>query len=128
MPDLRKTLTLDYSNGSRIFILKCNKSEKKSFLRHYHNDGNSSWLPETVAVKHNDGKPKILHISIPVEGIYEIFEQPYLRGLYCIYKALNGVLYYAEINKNEKTQLIDAFNKGISFRDTLVGMGKRNIF
>ena len=128
MHDYRNTLTLGDSDGKRVFILQCNKSEKKSVIKRHHNDGTFSWLSEKVATKHNDGKPKILHIAIPDEGIYQIYGQPVLSGLYCIYRALNGKLYYSGISQNEKILLIAAFNTRASIRETLLGMDKRNIF
>ncbi|WP_449506430.1 hypothetical protein [Enterobacter hormaechei] len=128
MSNYRNSLTLGESNGKRVFILQCNKSEKKSVIKHHHSDGSTSWLSEWVATKHTDGKPKILHIPIPSEGIFEIYGQPNLAGLYCIYSGVNGRLYYTSIGFNEKNQLIIVQHSGGSLRQELLKMGKKNIF
>ncbi|MEI7188057.1 hypothetical protein [Dickeya dianthicola] len=128
MPDYRKKLNLLTSNGQRVFILQCNKSEKKSVIKRYHNNGGFSWLSDHVAVKHPDGKPKILHIPIPDEGIYQIYGQPELSGLYCVYSSIQGQLYYTKISEDEKIILINENNNGISFRNTLLLMNKKPLY
>lgn len=54
MADYRKKLTLIDSSASRVMVLQCNKSERKSFVKHYQDDGTTAWAKETVVGWHPD--------------------------------------------------------------------------
>lgn len=125
MPDYRNKLTVSSSAGQRIIILQCNASEKKSLIRHHKEDGEAVWLSERVASKHQNGKPKHLHLAVLSEGIYEVVGQPVLSGFYCFYRDSKGQLYYAPINAADRLALADAKAKGSSYREALTALGKR---
>jgi hypothetical protein len=128
MPNYRDTLTLEYHAGQRILVLQCNKSERKSLVKHHKEDGTTAWMSEKVASQHPDKTPKHLHISILTEGIYEVMGQPKLSGLYCFYKGNNGQLYYSSISQAEQQTLITQKKSGIDYRTTLLALNKKNIF
>ena len=128
MPNYRETLTLENHGGQRIVVLQCNKSERKSVIKHHKEDGTTSWMADKVASQHPDGTPKHLHIAIPNEGIYEIFGQPKLSGLYCFYKGSNAQIYYSGISLQEKQTLISNKNSGTDYKTSLKSLGKKNIF
>lgn len=68
------------------------------------------------------------HILIPSEGIYEIIGQPYISGLYCLYTNSKGLLSYKPISIQEKHSLINAFNKGVNYKDALIRIGKNDLY
>lgn len=126
MVDYRKKLTLANSSGSRVMILQCNKSERKSFVKHHKDDGSMTWAPEKVVTKHADGvTPKILHITVVSEEIYEVCGQPVISGLYCFYTDLKGVIWYSPISPSDRLALVAVKKAGKSFRDGLIDLGKR---
>jgi hypothetical protein len=128
MSNYRDQLSWEHSSGQRVLVLQCNKSERKSLVRHHKEDGSTKWLSDRVASQHPDGTPKHLHIAIPSEGIYEVVGQPKLTGLYCVYTGTNGLLYHSSISSQEKVQLFAQKNAGVSYKQTLQSLNKKNIF
>lgn len=124
MTDYRKKLTLETIGGVRTLILQCNKSERKSVVRHHTPDGSKSWMKDKVASQHPDGTPKHLHIALANEGVYEVIGQPQLSGFYAFYNGVRGTLYYAPISQAEGQQVLTAVRNGSSHRDALVALGK----
>lgn len=125
MVDYRKKLTLGNSSGSRVIILQCNKSEKKSFVKHHQADGGAAWAKEKVVTWHADNKtPKILHITVVSEEIYEVIGQPVVSGLYAFYTDLKGGVWYSPISPADRAALIASKKAGKSYRDSLAGLGK----
>lgn len=107
-------------------ILQCNKSEKKSFVKHLKDDGTTAWALEKVVTKHADGKtPKILHITVASEEIYEVCGQPVISGLYGFYTDLKGVVWYSPISPSDRQALVAGKKAGKPFRDGLIALGKR---
>ncbi|MBO9741524.1 hypothetical protein J7432_21625 [Xanthomonas axonopodis pv. begoniae] len=127
MADYRNKLTLIGSSGSRVMVLQCNKSERKSFVKHYQDDGNTGWAKETVVGWHPDKTPKILHVAVQSEQVYEIFGQPKISGLYALYSDSKGQVWYCSISQEERAVLKEAKKKGKTFRDALLELGK-NVF
>ncbi len=128
MANYRERLTLEYASGQRVIVLQCNKSERKSLVKHHKDDGTSAWMSERTASQHPDGTPKHLHIAISQEGIYEVIGQPVLSGFYCIYKGQNDHLYYSGVTKSEVATLNSQHKAGTTYRQALLSMGKQNIF
>ena len=125
MTDYRKKLTLTNSSGARVMILQCNKQERKSFVKHHKDDGSMAWAPEKTVAWHADKKtPKVLHITVVSEEVYEIIGQTHISGLYCCYTGLAGTVWYSQITDAHKQALFAGKKAGKSFRDTLVALGK----
>ena len=121
----RKTLTLETIGGARGVMLYCLLSEKKSVIKHYPASGDAHWMRENITAKHPNGTPKILHVPISQEGIYQIFGQPTLAGLYCFYFGSSGLINYAPISASDRTAIETARNAGSSYRDALIALNKR---
>lgn len=125
MADYRKKLTLIDSSASRVMVLQCNKSERKSFVKHYQDDGTTAWAREAVVGWHPDKTPKILHIAVQSEQVYEVFGQPNISGLYAFYSDPKGKIWYCPISQEERAVLKGAKKKGKTFRDALVELSKK---
>lgn len=124
----RKSLHFTYSGNQQSFLLECLKTERKSLVKHHKEDGTFSWLRDKVVSQFLDKKPKVLHILIPSEGIYEVIGQPYISGLYCLYTNSKGSLSYKPISIQEKHSLKNAFNKGVNYKDALIRIGKNDLY
>lgn len=124
----RKILKFAYTNNQQYFLLECLKTERKSLVKYHKEDGTTSWLKDKVVAQFKDKTPKTLHVLIPAEGIYEIIGQPYITGLYCLYKGSKGTFNYEPISEQEKQILITLHNNGIAYRDALISLGKTKLF
>ncbi|MCO8403360.1 MULTISPECIES: hypothetical protein [Burkholderia cepacia complex] len=123
MATYRDKLQWERHSNEKGWVLQCLKSEKKSCVKQYHANGTETWAKETIINKHDDGKPKNLFIHLS-EGIFQIYNQPKISGLYCVYKGTNGQLYHSAISSNDKAALLSAMKSGGNLRDELLKIGK----
>ncbi|SDW85273.1 hypothetical protein [Lysobacter enzymogenes] len=125
MSKYRQTLTLITIGGQSGVLLECLKSEKKSVVKWHRDNGTSAWMKDAINSTHNDGKPKHIFIAIQDEGIYQIYGQPMLSGLYCFYTSSRGGIVYAPIAPQDQQALFNAKAAGSSYRNALIALGKK---
>lgn len=131
----RKKINFIYTDTQQYIILECLKSETTSTLTFHNGDGTKQKINGSVASWHSKissdkgkSKPKTLHLPIEKEGVYEIIGQQIISGLYCFYKGENGRYYYNKIDINEKNELFEKIKQGMSFKNSLLAMGRTKLF